>query len=57
MTEVSIRLHDLKPEYQKLWQSCQIKSDQLDTTNQIVAKIRANRDRYQAVQQKINVPW
>jgi lysozyme family protein len=57
MTEVSIRLRDLKPEYQKLWQSCQIKSDQLDTTKQIVAKIALNRDRYLAIAQKINVPW
>ncbi|MBW4478409.1 MAG: hypothetical protein KME54_16485 [Tolypothrix brevis GSE-NOS-MK-07-07A] len=57
MTEALIRLRDLKPEYQKLWQSCQIKFDELDSTKQIVGKIRANRDRYLAVQQKINVPW
>lgn len=57
MTEVSVRLRDLKPEYHQLWQSCQIKSDQVEITKQIVAKIRANRDRYAALQKKINVPW
>lgn len=57
MTEVSVRLRDLKPEYHQLWQSCQIKSDQLEITKQIVAKIRTNRDRYAALQKQINVPW
>ncbi|OUL35201.1 hypothetical protein BV372_11780 [Nostoc sp. T09] len=56
-TEISLRLRDLKPEYQKLWNSCEIKPENLNQTQEIVAKIRLNRRRYQAVQREINVPW
>ncbi|MBW4566436.1 MAG: hypothetical protein KME32_36390 [Mojavia pulchra JT2-VF2] len=56
-TEILLRLRDLKPEYQKLWNSCEIKPESLSLTQEIVAKILSNRPRYEIVQQKINVPW
>ncbi|AFY34631.1 hypothetical protein [Calothrix sp. PCC 7507] len=55
--EIPLRLRDLKPEYQKLWNSCNIQPENLNLTQEIVAKIRLNRPRYEALQQKINVPW
>jgi len=56
-TEISLRLRDLKPEYQKLWNRCEIKRDNLNLTQDIVATIRTNRGRYEALQRKLNVPW
>lgn len=54
---ISLRLRDLKTEYQNLWNSCEIKPENLTQTQQIVANITANRPIYEAVQQKTNVPW
>ncbi len=56
-TEISLRLRDLKPEYQKLWNSSSIKPENLNFIQEIVVKIRLNRPRYEAVQSKTNVPW
>ncbi|MDZ8053681.1 MAG: hypothetical protein RMX68_007875 [Aulosira sp. ZfuVER01] len=56
-TEILLRLRDLKPEYQRLWNSCEIKPENLNQTQEIVAQIGLNRPRYQGLQQKINVPW
>jgi lysozyme family protein len=55
--EVPLRLSQLKTEYQQLWEKCQIKPEQVNSAKNIVAKILANRARYEAVQKKINVPW
>jgi len=55
--KILLSLVDLKPEYQKLWDSCEIKPDKLSTTQNIVAKISSDRLRYEVLQQKINVPW
>ncbi|MFH7030397.1 MAG: hypothetical protein ACHBN1_34830 [Heteroscytonema crispum UTEX LB 1556] len=55
--EVPLRLSQLKTEYKQLWEKCQIKPEQVNSAKSIVAKILANRARYEAVQQKINVPW
>ncbi|MBW4643573.1 MAG: hypothetical protein KME23_11395 [Goleter apudmare HA4340-LM2] len=55
--ETPLRLRDLKAEYQELWNSCNIKPENLHLSQNIVAKIRLNRPRYEALQQKINVPW
>ncbi|MBD2616350.1 hypothetical protein H6G94_34855 [Nostoc punctiforme FACHB-252] len=55
--KILLSLVDLKPEYQKLWDSCEIKPDKLSTTQNIVAKISGDRLRYEVLQQKINVPW
>ncbi|MBC1242232.1 hypothetical protein [Nostoc sp. 2RC] len=55
--KILLSLVDLKPEYQKLWDSCEIKADKLSTTQNIVAKISGDRLRYEVLQQKINVPW
>jgi lysozyme family protein len=54
---IPLRLRDLKPEYQKLWNSCYIRPENLHRTQEIVAQILVNRPRYEAIQQKINVPW
>lgn len=54
---ILLSLQELKPEYQRLWDSCEIRLDKLSTTQNIVAKINANRRHYEALQQKINVPW
>jgi lysozyme family protein len=56
-TEISLRLRDLKPEYQRLWNICQIKPENLNQAQEIVEKICSNRRRYRAVQRQINVPW
>jgi lysozyme family protein len=55
--EIPLRLRDLKPEYLNLWNKCNIKPENLNLTQEIVAKIRLNRPRYEVIQQKINVPW
>jgi lysozyme family protein len=55
--EIPLRLRDLKPEYQNLWNKSNIKPENLNPTQEIVAKIRLNRPRYEVIQQKINVPW
>lgn len=55
--EIPLRLRDLRPEYEKLWNSCYIKPENWHRTQEIVAKIRVNRSRYRALAQKINVPW
>ncbi len=54
---ISVRLRDLKAEYEQLWNSCEIKPENLSLTQQIVATIISNRPTYEALQQKINVPW
>jgi lysozyme family protein len=56
-TEISLRLRDLKPEYQKLWNRCEIKPENLNQTQEIVTKICLTQNRYQALQREINVPW
>lgn len=55
--KILLSLLDLKPEYQRLWDSCEIKPDKLSSTQNVVAKISANRPCYEGLQQKINVPW
>ncbi|WP_138501010.1 hypothetical protein [Nostoc sp. PA-18-2419] len=55
--KILLSLQDLKPEYQRLWDSCEIKPDKLKNAQNIVAKISANRPRYEVLEQKINVPW
>ena len=54
---MSTRLGVLKPEYQRLWDSCEVKSEWLNKAKDTVEKIRTNRDRYLAVQQATQVPW
>lgn len=56
-TEISLRLRDLKPEYQKLWNRCELKPENLNQTQEIVTKICLTQNRYQALQREINVPW
>ncbi|QIR35359.1 hypothetical protein HCG51_00405 [Tolypothrix sp. PCC 7910] len=56
-TNTSLRLRDLKSEYQKLWNRCEIKTEKLAPTQDTVAIIRTNRGRYEALQHKLNVPW
>lgn len=56
-TNISLRLRDLKTEYQNLWNSCEIKPENLTITQQIVATIISSRPIYEDIQQKINVPW
>ncbi|MBH8577360.1 hypothetical protein I8752_31215 [Nostocaceae cyanobacterium CENA369] len=55
--EIPLRLYELKPHYQTLWNKCEIKFEKLNVAQEIVKKIISNRPRYEAVQQKINVPW
>ncbi|MBD2358819.1 hypothetical protein H6G41_30195 [Tolypothrix sp. FACHB-123] len=55
--QISLRLRDLKPEYQRLWNICQIKPEKLNQAQDIVAQISSYRRRYRAVQRQINVPW
>ncbi|WP_445635797.1 Lysozyme family protein [Nostoc sp. DSM 114161] len=55
--KILLSLLDLKPEYQRLWDSCEIRPDKLSSTQSIVTKISASRPRYEGLQQKINVPW
>ncbi|MEA5602139.1 hypothetical protein [Nostoc sp. UHCC 0252] len=57
VNKILLSLQDLKPEYQKLWNRCEIRPDKLSSTQNIVAKIIANRPRYEVIEQKINVPW
>lgn len=52
-----LRLSELKPQYQTLWNQCEIKPEKLNVVQEIAAKILSNQTRYEAVQQKINVPW
>lgn len=56
-TGTSLRLRDLKSEYQKLWNRCEIKPENLNQTQEIVTKICLTQNRYQALQREINVPW
>lgn len=53
----STRLRDLKPEYQKLWDSCKIRPEAVAPIKTILEKIQSNRSRYEAVQKATNVPW
>ncbi|MBD2197776.1 MULTISPECIES: hypothetical protein [Calothrix] len=56
-TEISVRLRDLKPEYQRLWSTCEIKPEKLNLVQDIVTQISSYRRRYRAIQRQINVPW
>ncbi|WP_017651584.1 hypothetical protein [Fortiea contorta] len=56
-TQTSLRLRDLKSEYQQLWNSCIIKPENVNQIQEIVATISSNRPRYLGVQKTINVPW
>jgi lysozyme family protein len=54
---VAQTLKSLKSSYQLLFDSCLIKPDRAQAVNAAVAKIRANRERYEAVGSALGVPW
>ena len=50
-------LRSLKSGYQLLFDSCLISTNRAQAVNAAVAKIRANRERYEAVGSALGVPW
>lgn len=48
---------ELKPGYQSLFGSCEIRSERLDDVNRIVDRILKNESRYRITQAKTGVPW
>jgi len=48
---------ELKKEYQKLYQECEIKSDKLSQIDTIINRIIDNRIRYKKVERATDVPW
>jgi lysozyme family protein len=53
----STRLRDLKDEYQRLWDTCTIRSSFVDEANSVIKKIIKHRDRYESLQKQTGVPW
>ena len=53
----SLRLSDLKPEYQQLWTSATIRDSWQDRANEVAKAVQANQARYEVIQAKIGVPW
>jgi lysozyme family protein len=47
----------LQAEYQRLFDTCVIRPEKYPEVNAVVDKIIHNRSRYQAVGNKVNVPW
>lgn len=47
----------LKPEYEYLWQTMEIKPEKQKEINQTVALILKNRGRYVNVSQSLKIPW
>lgn len=47
----------LQSEYQRLFDTCVIKQDKYPDINAIVNKIAASRQRYEAVGNKLKIPW
>src|SRR5262245_42863061 len=50
-------LPQLAAEYQRLFDTCIIKQDKLAEIRPIVNKILDGRDRYEALSNKIGIPW
>ncbi len=48
---------ELKNEYSHLFNSCIIRDDSLDEIERIITKIETNKDKYETVAEKTNVPW
>lgn len=54
----NITLTELRGEYQRLWDSCQILPEWEDRVNEVVGKIKANRARYEAIASTLGkCPW
>ena len=47
----------LKSGYQLLFDSCLIRAGKAQAVNQVASRIRANRARYESVQEQLGVPW
>lgn len=47
----------LKAEYNNLFNICVIRSEKLQEVERVVAKITANRNRYESVSAQLNIPW
>ncbi|MBI4869439.1 MAG: CHAP domain-containing protein [Candidatus Wallbacteria bacterium] len=54
---MAFRLEDLRGEYQKLFDSCQIVPARLADADRVVLSIKANRASYDAVSLTTGVPW
>jgi|GEM_PF-1147017 lysozyme family protein len=52
-----ISLSALKPEYQKLWDTCTINPESKKEAEGIVARILAQKSRYQSIASSIGCPW
>jgi lysozyme family protein len=48
---------ELKQEYRKLFDTCTIKPDKTPLLKGIINKINSNKSRYEAVGNKLNIPW
>ena len=53
----STRLPDLKPEYDRLWETCQIRSNWQARAKQAADRALKLRSRYGAIETAIQVPW
>jgi len=52
-----IRFSSLKDEYQRLFDTCEIKSDKIGKVESILSEIEQNRSRYVTVGDELGVPW
>lgn len=52
-----LNFEELKPEYQSLFNTCEIRSERVDAVNRIVDRILKNESRYRITQAKTGVPW
>jgi lysozyme family protein len=50
-------LNDLRPEYERLFNSCVIKPSKFTEIDAIANGIIANKDRYEAIGKPLNIPW
>jgi len=49
--------HDLRQQYQALFNSCVVNPERQDAVNNIIARIRPNQARYQSVAGPLGIPW
>jgi lysozyme family protein len=51
------KLSDLRPEYLKLFREAQIRPTRLTEVDQLCQRILANKSRYDAIAERLNLPW
>ena len=48
---------ELKTEYDRLFNTCDIRTEKLQVIEKVIKKINDNKSRYDTVAVKLNIPW